>query len=284
MVNKINGSDALEYFLKECYPQYSSDDLIKQDDPNIQKCIEDAIDALGIWLPVELYKNLPIISPFVKRDNSCRPLGNHKEDMWGTPNEEGYFRDDNSIIKGYPKSLLIKGTKFPFYNGNKIGNGFVTAHCWMCKNNNYNPWVNSFIPNLVWLPKKIAVLTDVEGSFAQQYVQFLSYCIYKENKDIKVNGTLQLIINECWNLLPKPALKPSNKKGDVNFFEYKLRMQKSRKLTINKVCEALCFCLEGKNLSKRVVCKKYTEGLPNVTEEHLKDLRLKLENYLNAIQ
>lgn len=48
----------------------------------------------------------------------------------------------------------------------------MTAHCWMCKNNNYNPKVNSFVPNLVWLPKPLAVLTDVEGSFAQQYVQF----------------------------------------------------------------------------------------------------------------
>lgn len=280
MVDKIDGIDVLKNFLEQRYSQYSFKDLEKQDDPSIQTCIKEAIDILGIWLPVELYKYLPIISPFVKRDNSCRPLKKNQIDMWGSPDEEGYFRDDNSIVKGYPRSLLINST-FPSYAGKKIGKGFVTAHCWMCKNNNYNPMVNSFVPNLVWLPKPLAVLTDVEGSFAQQYVQFLSYNIYVK---VRVNRVLSKTIKECWSLLPKPYLSLPRKKVVVNFFEYKPRMQKSRISIIKNVQKALELCIAGEKLSKKVISKRYTDGLPNVSKEHLIRLNIELKNYLKTVE
>lgn len=280
MVDKIDGIDVLKSFLEQRYSQYSFKDLEKQDDPNIQTCIKEAIDVLGIWLPVELYKHLPIISPFVVRNNSCRPLKKNQMDMWGSPNEKGYFRDDNSIVKGYPKSLLIS-SHLPLYKGKKIGKGFVTAHCWMCKNNNYNPKVNSFVPNLVWLPKPLAVLTDVEGSFAQQYVQFLSYNIYKK---VRVKRVLSEIIKECWSLLPKPDLLLSSEEVVVNFFEYKEKMLKNRILKIQNVQKALELCIAGEKLSKKVISKRYTDGLPNVSKEHLIRLNIELKNYLKTVE
>ena len=280
MVDKIDGIDALKSFLEQSYSQYSFKDLEKQDDPNIQTCIKNAIDVLGIWLPVELYKHLPIISPFVVRNNGCRPLKKNQMDMWGAPNEKGYFRDDNSIVKGYPKSLLIN-SNFPLYIGKKIGKGFVTAHCWMCKSNNYDSNVNSFVPNLVWLPKPIAVLTDEKDSFAQQYVQYLSYKIYRQEQ---VKGILSTTINNCWKLLPKPALLPSSKKVVVNFFEYKEKMLETRILKIQNVQKALELCIAGEKLSKKVISKRYTNGLPNVSKEHLIRLNSELKNYLKAVE
>ena len=39
--------------------------------------------------------------------------------------------------------------------------------------------LNSFVPNLVWLPVQISKLTDREGSYAQRFLQAISCQIYK---------------------------------------------------------------------------------------------------------
>jgi hypothetical protein len=39
--------------------------------------------------------------------------------------------------------------------------------------------LNTFVPNLVWLPIQISKLTDREGSIAQRLLQAISYRIYR---------------------------------------------------------------------------------------------------------
>ncbi len=57
--------------------------------------------------------------------------------------------------------------------------------------------LNSFVPNLVWLPVQISKLSDREGSYAQKILQSLSYAIYK-----KIN--MPNDISCVWGSMPFP--------------------------------------------------------------------------------
>src|SRR4051812_43918446 len=52
---------------------------------------------LGIWWSPEAYRLLPVMTPWCVRDRSCRY--DQGPESWGAPREDGYLRDDNSIIK-----------------------------------------------------------------------------------------------------------------------------------------------------------------------------------------
>src|SRR5207248_16566 len=103
------------------------------------------------------------------RDPLCR--GNKTKglpDEWSAPDANGYFRDDNTLVKGLPRSLSISSPESSrVYGSAPIGNGFVSSHVWrMLRSGEYasrNPLTYSFVPNLVWLPGQVAALTDREG-------------------------------------------------------------------------------------------------------------------------
>jgi hypothetical protein len=61
--------------------------------------------------------------------------------------------------------------------------------------------LNSFVPNIVWLPIQISKLTDRDGSFAQKLLQAISYEIYRE---ISLPRELQSI----WEILAHPSDPP----------------------------------------------------------------------------
>ena len=61
--------------------------------------------------------------------------------------------------------------------------------------------LNSFVPNLVWLPVQISKLTDREGSYAQRLLQAISCQIYK-------NISLPKQLMKIWDLLPCPQQDP----------------------------------------------------------------------------
>lgn len=178
MPQQINGNDVLYYFLKS---------MLDVEKELSHTFIRKAIINLGIWMSPDYYKHLPIFSPFVIRDSKCR--GNKKKDMperWGEPTEKGYFKDDNSIIKGFVRSFTIR-SPFSSYNGCKIGNAYVASHVWrqpigFSTNNDLaskNPWLNSFVPNLVWLPQQLSKLSDREGGYVQTFIQKVSYQLYQ---------------------------------------------------------------------------------------------------------
>src|SRR6266571_1074563 len=110
------------------------------------------INSLGIWFSPVLYSRLPILLPHVIRDSNCRPRQRGGPDEWGSPDAEGYCRDDNSLVKGLPKGLSIQGGANALYHGNRLGNGFVASHVWRSVDTGSDEakegWTNTFIPNL----------------------------------------------------------------------------------------------------------------------------------------
>ena len=103
-------------------------------------------------------------------------------DQWGSPNAQGFFRDDNSLVKELPGSLTVTSSS-QLYKGRRLGNGFVASHLWRELSigglASRHPLTYSFVPNLVWLPSEVAALTDREASFVQSYTQAISIKVYR---------------------------------------------------------------------------------------------------------
>lgn len=168
-----------------------------------KKLIEHFIIDLSIWIPTNLFKINPVLLPFVVRDASCRKknpkTGKHE---WGAANEQGFLRDDNSLIKGIFKTCLIQSPEIKQYDNHYLGNGFVACHIWREINHTSSlastlPSTNSFVPNLVWLPKQISKLTDREKSYAQQLLQSISYQLYHSTNNDEYT-------QKIWEYLPNP--------------------------------------------------------------------------------
>lgn len=164
---------------------YVQKNILKVEDEFSKELLRHLLIDLSIWIPENFYRRLPIILPYVVRDNSCRIKTKNGHDEWGSANSEGFLRDDNTLLKGIVRSFPIRSPKISAYDGRRMGTGFVASHIWRKVeiNNNFmissrHYMLNSFVPNMVWLPVQISKLTDREGSFAQRLLQAISYEIY----------------------------------------------------------------------------------------------------------
>jgi hypothetical protein len=113
----------------------------------------------AIWLPVDTYARGPWLAPYAIRRLRVRTdprAPGPKRDLWGMPDESGYFADDNSLIKGVVKDLPVSAGS-P-YGAGRIGTGLVCCHVW--PGTTANPLLFSFVPNLVWLPRSLASYSD----------------------------------------------------------------------------------------------------------------------------
>lgn len=217
---------------------------------------------LGIWFPPSAYAVFPIALPHVIRDPECRAnkkLG--RGEAWGSPNKDGYVRDDNSMVKSLVRSFPIH-SEFPPYSGKKLGTGFVAAHVW--PHSTRLAITNSFWPNLVWLPREVAILTD-QMTFGRQVVQALSLKIYR---DVPVHSQISSFSEQAWIALPKPPKLSGYELPRVeriNFFEPRLSSLKYRLKGIQVTSSALDHVANGKPLttehSGRHVRKRYRAGL-----------------------
>jgi hypothetical protein len=197
-------------------------DLRQQDVWLFQMLTTRLITSLGIWLHPDVYERLPVLVPYAVRDPTSRgDKARGIPDSWGEPNGAGYFRDDNSLIKGLPRSLVIEGPKGGPYAGGRIGSGFVAAHVFRDlesgEPSTREPLTYSFVPNLVWLPGEIAALTDRQGSFAQTYVQALAHKLYRHHP---VVPSLQSLAEDAWRLLPEPVGVPEQGLPDLSELHY----------------------------------------------------------------
>ena len=101
-----------------------------------------------------------------------------KAKEWGSPNTEGYLRDNNSILKLLVSNYSIRSPLTAVYARHARGRNFTASHAWRkikidgrSQFSTTHPQTYSFIPNLVWLPAQVAKLTDHEGSYAQLLLQ-----------------------------------------------------------------------------------------------------------------
>ena len=260
----INGENIIYHYIqKTLLSDTENNDFNK-------KLIERLIVDLSIWIPKNVYQQLPILLPFVVRDASCRKkqpdTGKHE---WGFANNEGFLRDDNSLIKGIIKPLYVEGKRVKEYDNKKLGKGFVASHIWRKLQNGETrlasnlPITNSFIPNLVWLPKQISKLTDREGSYAQKILKVLSYKIYFDE------NFQNELYRDVWSYLDNPE-DEINLAVDTSKLNYFITPQswidKKKNDLIGEINRIIKTLEENKPADKKVKCSSYLPTLLNRIE------------------
>lgn len=279
----IDGENILYHYLQK--------DLSESEIWLFQWLCARLVAGLGIWLHPDIYQKMPTLLPFAVRDPSCRKRKEGNVEAWGEPSKHGYLRDDNTLVKAIPKSMVVSSSKQPLYDGKRVGNGFVAAHVWRQTEGSEigallasrDPWTNSFVPNLVWLPSDVAKLSDREGTFTQLYLQALSVKIYR---NLEVSSEMRPFVDKIWNMLKLPTGIPEQglpEVKDLSFFQAKDAFIRTQRQSVADVVAAYRTVLSGQRLTSKVITTRYGDGLPSVPREQLSKRLAELEAYLNAI-
>lgn len=272
-MSKINGDNIIYHYIQK--------HLLNEPDL-AAVLIEKLVFNLSIWLPSILYEKLPIILPFVVRDPTCRKRSKDQEEEWGSANELGFFRDDNSLIKGIPRNFQIQSGKIKQYRNKKLGTGFTSCHIWRVIDFNGSEMIsnrhhmfNSFIPNIVWLPRQIAKLTDRDGSIAQKMLQAISYKYYRD-------VTMPEEIKSLWKYMPCPReyRKMEISIDEMNFFNITDEWIKKRKTQLKKEIDKISTIREQYLPSMgKVKCRRYLPTLSTIPIGNRRYLINHLKNY-----
>lgn len=226
-----------------------------------------------------------MLLPWVLRDPKCRgqklkgkaPI----PDQWGSPTASGYLRDDNSLVKGLPKSLTIESKQNNFVHGRNLGNEFVASHIW--RENKAGvlasrlPKLNTFVPNLVWLPSQVAKLSDREGGPIQTALKEISWSLYR---NLPLSKEARVIAEDSWRLLSQPTGLLPTADDELNWFVTTPRFIKTRKSKLAEVVSALERLNEGNEPPHTLRPSRYREGLSSISKanrsELIRDLRIHL--------
>ena len=209
---KSNAVDADVVFTKYLKSNFDKPlESLKDDD------IANLILKFGIWMSTDSYKNAPWIARYAIR--TVRPridnrFPGEKRDLWGTPSVEGYFTDDNSLIKSSYKNMRVVGRNNP-YGESFITSGLVCCHVW--PHTTKDAQLFSFIPNLIWIPKSLSRYTDVIGNKPIHKIHYiLQNCSISRFKSVKVR-TGSDDANVAWSKLnPNNITMPS----EIDFAEF----------------------------------------------------------------
>ncbi len=209
---KSNAVDADEVFTKYLKSNFDNPlETLKDDD------IANLILKFGIWMSIDSYKNAPWIARYAIR--TLRPridnrFPGEKRDLWGTPTVDGYFTDDNSLIKSSYKNMRVVGKRNP-YGESIITSGLVCCHVW--PKTTKDPQLFSFIPNLIWIPKSLSRYTDVLGNKPIHKIHYiLQNCSISRFKSIRVRAGSD-DANIAWSkLTPNNITMPS----EIDFTEF----------------------------------------------------------------
>lgn len=269
----VHGDDLLYRFFQ---------DALANEPELFEKVPQMMLEAMGIWLPRATYRDWPVLLPWVVRDPKCR--GNKAKglpDEWGSPDEHGYLRDDNSLVKALPRSLSIKTSGYASLTGARMGTEFVASHVWREVHGtdqlaSRHPLLNSFLPNLLWLPAQVAKLTDREGGIVQTTLQSMAWGIYRE---APVAPHLKELVESAWKMIPEPE-PVTISDAALNWFEVTTQFQVTRRRRLDSVIEALERLANGDPLTHKVVTTRYTTGLPAVPAE----ARARLLDHLKSFQ
>ncbi|MBO7570993.1 MAG: hypothetical protein J6T48_02460 [Bacteroidales bacterium] len=262
--DEIDGQNILYHILQKKIIQ-----TFDADNPpdEIKFMIEQLLLWGGVWFTTETYEQIPILRPYVIRDSSCRNR-DPRLDVWAQANNKGLMRDDNSSIKDIPKSLKILSS-WKDIKGKTLGNGWVASHVWtsmLTRKKHSCEWerANSFIPNLVWLPSQLSKLTDREGSYAQKFIQHISYELY-------YSKIINPMFSEIWYELNNPGITPVSKftLDELNYFDYGVDRIKKKKNVLELEMQSIIDILNDPDaVVKRVIYNdKYTTTLRDASKK-----------------
>lgn len=221
------------------------------------------IQRLSIWWSPNTYKRLPVMVPWCVRDRSCRY--DQGPESWGAPRADACFRDDNSIIKKLPLSCTIFGPANHPYRRRRIWRGFTACHIWRDLPDGSvagaDPWLYSFVPNLVWLPSWLAPLTDRQSAPVQHLLQRTSLALYRETA---VASPLLPYIEQAWARLPPPPGEKVLAIDALAMFEPDEGFYQRRVRYLDKFIEGCEAILSGGGAIPKLVSSRYTVGLPKL--------------------
>mgnify|MGYP000849630705 CR=1 FL=1 len=238
----------------------------------------DLIQRLGIWWSQDVYTTLPVMVPWCIRDRSCRY--DQGPESWGSPRSDGYLRDDNSIIKKLPLPLFISGPKGSPYHGRRPWRGFTACHIWRDLPSGElagaDPWLYSFVPNLIWLPSWLAPLTDRQGGDIQGVLQRTSIALFR---DVQVRESVTEYVERAWSKLPAPTAGHALAPSALQTFD-PVRAFFTRRLNyIERFVRGCDDILSGVALTKKLICTRYTSELPTLDPVEIRQFRDTLEQY-----
>jgi hypothetical protein len=131
----------------------------------------------AVWVPVDTYLHAPWLAPYAVRKIRIRTdprAPGPKRDLWGFPDQNGYFTDDNSLIKGVFRNRSVESASSP-YGSAKFATGLVCCHVWA--GTTTEPLLFSFIPNLVWLPRTLAPFSDAHQAGPAHVLHHTLKCV-----------------------------------------------------------------------------------------------------------
>ena len=241
----------------------------------------ELIQRLGIWWSPETYSTLPVMVPWCIRDRTCRY--DQGPESWGSPRSDGYLRDDNSIIKKLPLPLPISGPEGSAYRGQKPWRGFTACHIWRDLPSGElagaDPWLYSFVPNLIWLPTWLAPLTDRQGGYLQFMLQRTSVALFK---GIEVREPVSRYAETAWAKLPSPPPVPGLVLEQLNMFSAVPSYFDRRLNYLYKFVEGCDEILEGRTIEQKLICTRYTDELPQLDHRDVKEFRDAMDGYRQA--
>ncbi len=269
--------------------RYLQSELLQSDIWLFQMLTARLIVGLGVWLSPAIYAEFPFLRFYAVRDPDAR--GNKAKgipDQWGSPNKDGLFRDDNSLIKQMPYSLPIEGPQNRLYDGARLRKGFVASHAWRQLKDGQGLAARqrltySFVPNLVWLPREVSKLTDREGSFVQGYIQAISMKLYRS---VPIRSELRSFVDNAWALLPEPVGIPIEglpAASELNTFSMTEDALRRWVRDLDRVVDALQRAKERRQPTGKIVASRYGVGLSAVSKGRLGRLAEELADYRQAV-
>lgn len=237
---------------------------------------------LGVWWSPAAYAQLPVMTPWCVRDRSCRY--DQGPEAWGAPRDDGFLRDDNSIIKKLPLPVVMRGPAGHAFTGQKPWRGFTACHIWRDlpggRVAGEDPWLYSFMPNLVWLPTWLAPLTDRQGSPVQALLQRTSLELFRHQP---IRPEVASFAGRAWEQLDPPCAGAALPIDQLVFFEPHADFFRRRIAYLSKFVDGCDAVLAGAGLSKKLICTRYTVGLPALRAEAVASFRDQLASYRDAV-
>ncbi|OBI76359.1 hypothetical protein [Mycolicibacterium fortuitum] len=240
------------------------------------------IQKLGIWWSPQAYSQLPVIVPWCVRDRSCRY--DHGPESWGAPRNDGYLRDDNSIIKKLPLTCVVSAPPDHPYRDRKPWRGFTACHIWRDMPDGTlagaDPWLYSFMPNLIWLPSWLSPLTDRQSSEVQRTLQRTSMALFRE---AKVPSQLQPYAEYGWSKLHEPPPGYVLPVDRLAMFDPHEKFFRNRINYLDKMVAGTQAVLTCGSLPAKLICSRYTVGLPQLDRAAIFEFGTAMKDYRNAV-
>lgn len=240
------------------------------------------IEKLGIWWSPRAYSQLPVMVPWCVRDRSCRY--DQGPESWGAPRDDAYLRDDNSIIKKLPLTCIVSARADHPYNGRKPWRGFTACHIWRDMPDGTlagaDPWLYSFMPNLIWLPSWLSALTDRQSSEVQRTLQRTSIALFRK---ANLPARLRPYAEYGWSKLQEPPRGHVLPTERLAIFDPQEKFFRNRVRYLDKFVAGTESVLASGSLPTKLICSRYTQGLPKLGSAAVSDFSTAMKDYRDAV-